>query len=174
VLPARRAGCTAAAFVAACVAGAPAAFAQPPATPPDAQKLPEPAREATPTANPWVFSSDAGMMILFIKSDRTADFETAFAHARHALLESDNPERRRQGAGWTIFKAREPGPAASAIYVSLMNPVVKDADYSLGSLIADASAIAGNADPKTSIYVKYLDSFYPPAVNLLHLTVIDK
>lgn len=141
-----------------------------------AARLPEPAREATPAANPWTFSSDAGLMLIFIKPDKTADFEAILARVKDALLKSNKPQRREQAAGWKVFKARETGPGAVAIYVSVMNPVVPDADYSLGALLTEASS-AGAApmkgvDVRTSVYTKYLDAFGNPAINLFHMTAI--
>jgi hypothetical protein len=60
--------------------------------------------------------------------------------------------------------------------VSVLDPVVQDADYSLGALLTEASS-AGPApipgvDARTSVYQKYLDAFGNPAVNLLHLTAV--
>jgi hypothetical protein len=168
----------AAAVLAACVSGASAAFAQPPTSPPppsaaqDAQRPPDPARQATPAPNPWTFSGDAGLIIIFVKPDRAADFEVALARVKETLLNSEKAERREQAAGWKVFKARETGPAASVIYVSVMDPIVKNADYSLGALLGEGGAAAADADPKTSIYAKYLDAFTPPAIHLLHLAAV--
>jgi hypothetical protein len=160
----------AAAILAACVSGASGASAQPPTAPPDRQRLPEPAREATPAPNPWTFSGDAGLMIIFVKPDKAADFETVLARAKETLMSSHKPGRREQAAGWKVFKARETAGAA-VIYVSVMDPVVKDADYSFGSLLGEAAG-GGDADPKTSILAKYLDAFSPAAINLLHLAAV--
>ncbi|HEV3139552.1 MAG TPA: hypothetical protein VGY57_03500 [Vicinamibacterales bacterium] len=158
--------------MAACVsvAGASAASAQQTSAAP----LPEPAREATPAVDPWTFSSDAGLMLIFIKPDKTADFETILARVKDALAKSDKAERRQQAAGWKIFKARETGPGAVAIYVSVMDPVAKDTDYSIGSLLTEAAGAvnAPGADLRTSIYSKYLEAFGNPAINLFHLTAI--
>ena len=172
-VPAPRAGLTAAALVAAWVS---AGASAPPVQEAAAARLPEPAREATPAANPWTFSSDAGLMLIFVKPDKTADFETILARVKDALLKSDKPQRREQAAGWKVFKARETGPGAVAIYVSVMDPVVKDADYSLGALLTEASS-AGAApvkgvDARPSVYTKYLDAFGNPAINLFHLTAL--
>ena len=167
-------------MLAACVvvSGAPGASAASAQQPQEvvAARLPEPAREATPAANPWTFSSDAGLMLIFIKPDKTADFEAILARVKDALLKSDKPKRREQAAGWKVFKARETGPGAVAIYVSVMDPVVPDADYSLGALLTEASS-AGAApmkgvDVRTSVYTKYLDAFGNPAINLFHMTAI--
>src|SRR6058998_3589108 len=95
------------AALAACVSSASAASAQQTTAP--RPSLPEPAREATPADNPWTFKSDAGLMLVFIKPDKTADFETILAAAKDALAKSDKPERRQQAASWRVFKARETG-----------------------------------------------------------------
>lgn len=118
-------------------------------------------------------------MLIFVKPDKTTDFETILARVKDALARSDKPQRRQQAAGWRVFKARETGPGAVAIYVSVMDPVAKDADYSLGALLTEASTEADTsgsaapaADLRTSIYTKYLDAFGNPAVNLFHLTLV--
>jgi len=158
----------AAALVAACVSGASAASAQTA----DLHQLPEPAREATPAPNPWTFSSDAGLIIFFVKPDKVADFEAVLAHVKETLLKSDVEERRRQAEGWKVFKSRETGAGAAVLYVAVLDPVAKNADYSIGSLLREAPAAEGAADPKTSIAAKYLDVFSPPAINILHLTAV--
>jgi hypothetical protein len=159
----------AAALLAACVSGSRSAAAQQSATV-DAKKLPDPEREAKPAPNPWTFSDDGGLMILFIKPDKTGDFEAVLARIKDNLLKSDKPEQRQQAAGWKVYKARETGTGGAAMYVLVMDPVVKGADYSLGALLGEAAGAEG--DPKTSMYAKYLDAFTPPAVNLLHLTAV--
>ena len=145
------------------VSVASAAYAQPP-EPPASPRLPDPAREATPAPNPWTFSSDAGLILLFVKPDKTADFETVLGRMKEALAKSELPARRAQAAAWRIFKAREVGAAAAVIYVAVMDPVVKDTDYSIGTIISEISP---------ALYAKYIDAFANPAVNLLHLTPID-
>jgi len=143
--------------------GASAASAQPPDPQSAAPRPPDPAREATPVPNPWTFSSDAGLMLFFVRPDKTVDFETVLARVKDALLTSESPDRRALAAGWRVFKAREIGPGASVIYVSVINPAVKDADYSIGTVISEASP---------SLYTKYLEVFGTPAVNLFHLTAV--
>ena len=52
------------------------------------------------------------------------------------------------------------------IYVSVMDPAAKDIDYSVGSLLLEAS---GDESPTT--ITKYLGAF--SSVNLLHLTLVN-
>jgi hypothetical protein len=45
---------------------------------------------------------------------------------------------RAQAAGWKMFRAVEPGPNATVLYVFLLDPAVPRADYGLGRILADA------------------------------------
>jgi hypothetical protein len=144
------------------------AFAQtpPPAQPPPAS--PSPAAQATPAKSPYVFASDAAAILNFVKADKTADFEMILGKVKDALAKSDKPERKQQAAGWTVFKAAEGGPGGSVIYVSLMNPVVKGAEYSVGAILAEAYPTEAQALFKT-----YSDCYGQPAQNILNLTLVS-
>jgi len=104
---------------------APAATAQQPAA-----QTPQP-----PPPPGITFDGDAGVLIMYIKADKTADFETAMAKLRDALAKSEKPERRQQAAGWKLFKAAEPGPNGSVTYVNVMSPVLKGADYTMTKIL---------------------------------------
>lgn len=84
-----------------------------------------------------VFASDIGLILNPIKPDKTADFEMVMAKVREALLKSSNPVRQQQAANWKLLKAAETGPAASVLYVSMMQPPVPNADYTLSRILAE-------------------------------------
>src|SRR3954469_25269607 len=107
--------------------GQPAPAQSAPAQAPPAQ----PAAQAQPAKSLYAFAADAGAILNFIKPDKTADFEATITRLKEALAKSDKPDRKKQATGWKIFKAAEPGPNGSVIYVSFMDPVVKGADYSV-------------------------------------------
>jgi len=46
--------------------------------------------------------------------------------------------RNQQGWGWKIFKAAEPGPNGSVLYVFVMDPAVKGADYGVAKILSEA------------------------------------
>jgi hypothetical protein len=106
---------------------------QPPApTSPPAPADPQAPAPATPAAAPQVprvLSGDAGLIFFPVKADRAADFEKIMAKLNEALATSDDPVRREQAAGWKVFKAVEPGPNASTLYVFVIDPAVKGGDY---------------------------------------------
>jgi hypothetical protein len=66
------------------------------------------------------------------------DFETVLAKLRAALADSKDPVRNQQGWGWKIFKAAEPGPNGSVLYVFVMDPTVKGADYGIAKILSEA------------------------------------
>src|SRR5204862_8363919 len=57
--------------------------------------------QATPQATSagHLFASDAGLVLNFIKPDRTADFETIVEKLKEALSSSDKPERSHTARG---------------------------------------------------------------------------
>src|SRR4051812_42603913 len=98
-----------------------------------------PADEPHTLNNARVFASDAGMVLNFIKPDKAADFEAVIAKLRDALQRSDKPERKQQAASWKVFRAKEPGANGSVLYVFTIDPAVKGADYTVSTILAEAS-----------------------------------
>ena len=96
-----------------------------------------PAQQAPAKPPPQVFGSDVALVLNFIKADRTADFEAAIAKLKDALQKSERPERKQQAVGWRVFKAAEPGPNGTAIYVFVIDPLLKGANYSVATLLAE-------------------------------------
>jgi hypothetical protein len=84
-----------------------------------------------------VFSSEAGMIFNQIKPDAAADFEMVMGRVMDALQKSADATRREQARGWKIFKAQEPFQG-NLMYVFVMDPAVKGADYSLTKILAEA------------------------------------
>ena len=111
-----------------------------PATP-TAPPAPVPAPGQTVVSPPplgRVFASEQGLIFNAIKPDKVMDFETVIAKLRKALADSRDPVRNQQGWGWKIFKAAEPGPNGSVLYVFVMDPAVKGADYGVAKILAEA------------------------------------
>jgi hypothetical protein len=146
----------------------PQAPQQPPQTQPAQPSQPQPAAQAQPATNLYIFNSDAGAILNFIKPDKTSDYEAVMAKVREALMKSEKPERKQQAAGWRIFKAAEGGPNGSTIYVSLMDPAAKGSDYQIGTLLVEAF---GNEEGRR-IYDMYSTAYGTPAQNILHLTLV--
>src|SRR5436190_18508774 len=99
--------------------------------------LPPAAQQAAVPAT-RVFASDAGIVLNFIRPDKTADFEEVIARLQTALQKSDKPERVRQAAGWKVFRALEPASNGNVLYVFVIDPAVKGADYTVSKILAEA------------------------------------
>ncbi|MGE0448679.1 MAG: hypothetical protein AB7Q29_03760 [Vicinamibacterales bacterium] len=121
-----------------------------------------------PKANPYVFASDGALLLNFIKADKTADYEEIVAKLKEALQKSENPERKQQADSWKVFKAAEAGAGGAVIYVSVIYPAVKGADYTVSTILAEAFPAEAQ-----DLYKKYAEAFGTPSGNLLNLTLLS-
>ena len=131
-----------------------------------AQAAPAPAQAATPVSNARLFAADAGMVLNFIKPDKTADFEAVMVKLKEALMKSDKPERKQQAASWKVFKSPDPA-GANVLYVFVIDPSVKDADYTVSNILAEVYPPA----ELNTIYKQYADS-YAQGQNIINLNLI--
>jgi hypothetical protein len=113
-----------------------------------------------------VFGSDAGMVLNFIKADKTAEFEAIVAKLKEALAKSDKPERKQQAASWKVFRAVEPGANGSVLYVFDVDPAVRGADYTVSNILAEAFP-----DEVQTLYQRYADA-YASGQNFVNLTLV--
>src|SRR5215471_20240346 len=125
-----------------------------------------PAQQAAAAQAKRVFASDAGMVLNFIKPDKTADFEAVMAKLKEALEKSEKPERKQQAAGWKVFKSADPA-GANVLYVYVIDPAVKGADYQVSNIIAEAFPAEAN-----DILKKYADA-YAQGMNILNLVTLQ-
>jgi hypothetical protein len=130
------------------------------ATPSFAQ---EPAAEAQEPQKPVLtLEGDAAVISILIKPDKVADFEEVLTKLKEALQKSENPTRRQQAAGWKIFKSPQMAQG-SAVYVMVIDPVVKGEEYDLTRLIAEVFPVEVQ-----ELFVKYRDSFAGRAISTLN------
>jgi len=116
---------------------------QPGAPPPAAPGQPgtptqpaAPAAVAPPTAR--VFTAPTGIIFNAVRPERVVDFELVIGYLQAAFEKSANPQVRAQAAGWRMFKATEPGPNNTVLYVFFLDPTVVGAEYALGPILSDA------------------------------------
>ena len=124
-----------------------------------------PAAQAQQVSNARVFPNDAGMVLNFIKQDKVADFEMVMTKLKEALAKSENPQRKQQAASWKVFKSADPA-GANVLYVYIIDPAVKGADYQVSNIIAEAFPAEAN-----DILKKYADC-YAQGMNILNLVVL--
>jgi hypothetical protein len=123
----------------------------------------------TPTSAPSsarVFGSDAGMVLNFVKPDKTADFEAVMARLKEALRKSDNPQRQQQARSWKVFRVAEPGANGSVLYIFTIDPPVKGADYTISTILAEAFPTEVQV-----LYKQYAES-YASGMNYVNLNLL--
>jgi hypothetical protein len=127
-----------------------------------------PAGQAQPVSNPRLFPGDAAMVLNFIKPDKTADFEMVIEKLKEAMAKSEKPERKQQAAGWKVFKSPDPA-GANVLYVFIIDPALKGADYQLSNIIAESF----QGPEATDILTKYAGA-YAQGMNIVNLNLLSK
>jgi hypothetical protein len=154
------------------LSAAPASAQQAPATTAPPAQAPAtsaaPPAQAAPVSNARLFPNDGGMVLNFIKPDKVADFEEVMAKLKEALAKSDKPERKEQARGWKIFKSPDPA-GANVLFVFLIDPSVKTADYQISNIIAESFPGA----EANVILKKYVDA-YAQGMNIINLSLVQK
>jgi hypothetical protein len=125
-----------------------------------------PAQQPQQVSNARIFPNDGGLILNFIKPDKVADFEAVMAKLKEALAKSEKPERKQQAAGWKVFKSADPA-GANALYVYVIDPVVKGADYQVSNIIAEAFPTEAN-----DLLKKYAEA-YAQGMNIVNLIVLQ-
>jgi hypothetical protein len=115
-----------------------------------------------------VFGSDAGIVLNFIKPDKTADFEAIVAKLKEALQKSNDPVRIQQARSWKVFRALEPGGNGSVLYLFVIDPAVPHADYTVSTILAEAFP-----DQVQALYTQYAAS-YASGQNFVNLATVEK
>lgn len=82
------------------------------------------------------FTGDMVLMAFAVNADKTGDYEQqVIAKLKDALSKSERPEAKQQLAGWKVMKNATPQPDGSIVYIHVISPVVRDADYSITNLV---------------------------------------
>jgi hypothetical protein len=129
------------------------------------QQPPAQQAQAAPTAR--TFGSDAGMVLNFIKPDKTSDFEAVVAKLKEALQKSEKPERKQQAASWKVFKSPDPAAGGNVLYVFIIDPSVKGADYTVSNILAEAFP-----QEVAALYKQYAEA-YASGQNFVNLQLVS-
>jgi hypothetical protein len=93
------------------------------------------------------YTGDMVLAAYVVNADKVADYEKVIATLKDALTKSSRPEAKQQLAGWKIVKNSANQPDGSALYVHVITPVVRDADYSITNLVYEV--VKDPAEQKT-------------------------
>ena len=128
----------------------------------------QPAAQAQTAPKTQEFGPDGGLVLHFIKPDKTADFEEVMGKVRDVLQKSDKPERKQQASGWKLFKSTAPPEATggNALYVFIIDPALKGADYSPSNILAEGLPV----EQVNALYAKYAGA-YATGQNIINLAL---
>jgi hypothetical protein len=90
---------------------------------------------ATPAGPPPIdpattmFASNAGMIVVTVKPDKTADYEAVIVALQDALSKAVDEPTRLLASGWRVFKASDLDAKSNAIYIHLLDPAIAETDY---------------------------------------------
>jgi hypothetical protein len=109
---------------------------------------------AAPAKPTLAFTNDAGVILVYVKSEKTADFEELMNKFKEALTKSEAPEAKQQAAGLKVFKAPNgPAPQGAALYVLVADPIVKEVEYWFLSILYKAFPTEAQA-----LYTKWTEA----------------
>jgi hypothetical protein len=115
-------------------------------------------QSAAPAKPVFTLNSDAALVTILIKPDKTADFEFVLSKLKDALQKSDKPQRRQQAAGWHVFKSDQMAQG-NAVYIMRIDPVIKGEEYDITRLIAEVFPVEVQ-----EIFLKYKNAFAGRAI----------
>lgn len=128
---------------------------------------PAPAAQAQLAPATRVFSSDAGLVLNFIKPDKVAQFEALVARLKEVLAKSENPVRREQAQSWKVYKSTDPPSGGAQLYVFFSDPAVKSADYSVSTILSGELP----QDEASTLMRQYAECF-APGQNWVNLSLL--
>jgi hypothetical protein len=120
-----------------------------------AQQQTSPADSSDPVL---ALEGEASLVTVLIKPDKAADFELVLAKLKEALQKSEKPERRRQAAGWHIYKGAKP-VQGNTVYIMRIEPVIPGEEYDITRLIAEVFPTEVQ-----DLFPKYRDAFAGRAI----------
>ncbi len=115
----------------------------------------------------WQFTGDRGLLLLFVKAGKEAQFKGVLETLRSTLEKSPDPRRRQQARGWTVLKVNGNGPSGTIVFLSLLDPVVHGVNYAPSSVFSEA--LDGEALVKA--YTDYADAL--SSLNLIDLEQVQ-
>jgi len=89
---------------------------------------------AAPAKPVLTLEGDATVVIVLIKPEKAADFETVIAKYKEALAKNDKAARKEQLAGLKIYKSPT-AMGGNTAYIFSVDPVVKGEEYDITRVI---------------------------------------
>ena len=144
------------------------AGAQTPPPQPAAQPAPAPAAQPAPAASDSTFTGTVGVLLVQVKGDQTAAYESLITKLKESLGKNEKPERKAMAAGWKVYKSSEP-MNGNTLYVHIVDPVSAGQNYLETYKLISETFPAEVQD----LYGKTKDAFVPGGLGRLNLTLVQ-
>ena len=148
------------------VAGAQTPPPQPAAQPAPAARAP--AAQPAPAASDSTFTGTVGVLLVQVKGDQTAAYESLITKLKESLGKNEKPERKAMAAGWKVYKSSEP-MNGNTLYVHIVDPVSAGQNYLETYKLISETFPAEVQD----LYGKTKDAFVPGGLGRLNLTLVS-
>ena len=123
--------------------------------------------QQTPPKPTLTFQNDAGVIILYVKAEKTADFEELMSKFKEGLGKLDIPEAKQQATGLKLF--RGPSGGGTAVYLIIADPAVKNVEYWFLSILYKAFP-----NDTQALYQKWVDAKAATPTATFDLTLVTK
>jgi hypothetical protein len=135
---------------------------------------PAPAAAQPPAAPKLAFTTDAGLLLVQIKGDQTAVFEDLVARLKAGAAKAEDATVKQQSANLKVYKTAEGAAGGNALYVILIDPVAKDAEYELFALLQKVMTQDELRAPETRDFFTKAVAAFAAGLNKLSLTPVGK
>ena len=98
------------------------------------------------------YTGDVVLAAYVVNADKIGRLREGDGQAEGRAVEVDAPEAKQQLAGWKVIKNAMPQPDGSSLYIHIITPVVKDADYSITNLVYE---VVTDPTERTNFYNLY-------------------
>jgi hypothetical protein len=103
------------------------------------EAAPQQQAAAQPEPTKLTYNSAAVMIVYNINLGKDADYEQVLNQVKMALQKSSRPEARQQLQGWKVIKNSTPQADGTSVYIHMIDPVIRGADYSLTNIVYETA-----------------------------------
>lgn len=135
---------------------------------------PPPAAAQPPAAPKLAFTTDAGLLLVQIKGDQTAVFEDLVARLKAGAAKAEDAGVKQQLANLKVYKTSEGAAGGNALYVILIDPAAKNAEYELFALLQKVMTQDELRAPETREFFTKAVAAFAAGLNKLSLTPVGK
>ena len=137
--------------------------------PPAGQQPAAAAQPAAPAEPKVPFTTPAGMLLVQIKPDKTADFEEMIGKLKAGLAKTSDEGLKKQATGFKVYKAAEQF-GANTLYVVFVEPTALNSEYELFNMLLRTMTPDEQRDPGAKAMWDRYAAAFAAGLNKISLT----